>query len=176
MKEDKTVEAGGNKLPEKVHPQKEEKPVENKEDLQQIVRLVETNLDGTIPVRRSIRKIKGVSFMFSNAVATVYDKPEKKLGTLNESELKKLEDIILNPQKFGIPSWLYNRRNDPVTGETGHLSVSRLDIRKRLDVDAMKKIRSYRGIRHGLGLPVRGQRTRGSFRKGKTVGVRRKKK
>jgi small subunit ribosomal protein S13 len=39
----------------------------------------------------------------------------------------------------------------------------------------MKKIRCYRGIRHELGLPCRGQRTRGSFRKGSLVGVKRRK-
>ena len=40
----------------------------------------------------------------------------------------------------------------------------------------MKKIKSYRDIRHALGLPVRGQRTKSNFRKnkGKVLGVRRK--
>ena len=39
----------------------------------------------------------------------------------------------------------------------------------------MKKIKSYRGIRHMFGLPVRGQRTRSNFRpnKGKVQGVKR---
>lgn len=36
-------------------------------------------------------------------------------------------------------------------------------------------MRAYRGVRHQHGLPVRGQRTRGSFRKNKTVGVQKKK-
>ena len=38
----------------------------------------------------------------------------------------------------------------------------------------MKKIKSYKGMRHAYGLPVRGQRTRGNFRKGVTVGVMKK--
>jgi small subunit ribosomal protein S13 len=40
----------------------------------------------------------------------------------------------------------------------------------------MKRIRSYKGVRHSLGLPVRGQRTRSNFRKnkGKVLGVKRK--
>jgi len=152
-------------------PKKDQKP----EDLRQIVRFAETNLDGAKPVRQAIRKIKGISFMFSNAVSKVYEHSDKKLGELTESELNKLEDIILNPQKHGVPSWLYNRKFDPITGETSHLTASRLDIRKRMDIDDMKKIRSYKGIRHGLGLPVRGQRTRSSFRTNKSVGVRKKK-
>ena len=35
----------------------------------------------------------------------------------------------------------------------------------------MKKIKSYKGWRHAMGQPVRGQRTRSHFRKGSSVGV-----
>ena len=44
------------------------------------------------------------------------------------------------------------------------------------DIKMMKKMRSYKGIRHSLGLPVRGQRTKSNFRKnkGKVLGVRKK--
>ena len=41
----------------------------------------------------------------------------------------------------------------------------------------MKKIRSYRGVRHGVGLPVRGQRTKSNFRRNKgkaSLGVKKK--
>jgi small subunit ribosomal protein S13 len=41
----------------------------------------------------------------------------------------------------------------------------------------MKKIRSYRGVRHGIGLPVRGQRTKSNFRRNKgkvSLGVAKK--
>jgi small subunit ribosomal protein S13 len=42
----------------------------------------------------------------------------------------------------------------------------------------MKKIRSYKGVRHMLGQPVRGQKTKSNFRKNKgsaSLGVQRKK-
>ena len=42
----------------------------------------------------------------------------------------------------------------------------------------MKKIRSYKGVRHTFGLPVRGQSTKSNFRKNKgkgSLGVQRKK-
>jgi small subunit ribosomal protein S13 len=40
----------------------------------------------------------------------------------------------------------------------------------------MKKMKSYRGVRHIFNLPVRGQRTKSNFRKnkGKVTGVKRK--
>jgi len=70
-----------------------------------------------------------------------------------------------------------NRRSDPETGEEKHLVGTDLDMKKDFDIRRMKKIRSYRGIRHTSGLPVRGQRTRSNFRKkGQAVAVKRKKK
>jgi len=41
------------------------------------------------------------------------------------------------------------------------------------DINLMKKVRSYKGVRHDRGLRVRGQRSRSTGRKGKTVGVSR---
>ena len=42
------------------------------------------------------------------------------------------------------------------------------------DIDFMTDIRSWKGIRHSLGLKVRGQRTRTTGRKGRAVGVAKK--
>ena len=68
-----------------------------------------------------------------------------------------------------------NRRSDPETGVTSHLYGSDLDMKKEFDIKRMKKIKSYKGIRHTMKLPVRGQRTRSHFRKGgKAVGVMKK--
>ncbi len=148
--------------------------VQKKPRIQEIIRLVETNLDGGKKVRVAIRDIKGISFMLSNAIAKKIDFAEKRLGELSEMEMKKLEEIIFNPDKFGIPAWLYNRRKDPATGEDKHIGVSKLDLTKKMDIDAMKKMNSYKGVRHIYKLPVRGQRTR-SGSGGKTVGVSKKK-
>jgi small subunit ribosomal protein S13 len=154
----------------------QEKPQEKRvQQAQQIVRLVETNIDGGRPVRTAIRSIKGVSFMFSNAVAKASGLGDRKLADLSDGEIKNLEEIILNPDKHGIPAWMFNRKRDPPTGKDSHLSVSNLDFTNKMDIDRMKKFKSYRGVRHIHHLTVRGQRTRGSFRRGKTVGVSKKK-
>jgi small subunit ribosomal protein S13 len=50
-----------------------------------------------------------------------------------------------------------------------------LTLINREDLDLMKKMRSYKGIRHERGLRVRGQRTRSTGRTGAIVGVSRKK-
>jgi len=139
-----------------------------------IIRLGETNLDGSKRVDVAIRQVKGVSFVFANAVAKTLGFENRSLGDLSESELKTLEDALTNPAKYDIPSWLFNRRKDPDSGTDTHLLTSNLELTQKMDIDRMKKIKCYRGVRHILDLPVRGQRTRSSFRKGKTIGVSRK--
>ncbi|MHA1596704.1 MAG: 30S ribosomal protein S13, partial [Candidatus Asgardarchaeia archaeon] len=57
-----------------------------------------------------------------------------------------------------------------------HLLGSDLILRINMDIQREKKLRSWRGMRHALGLKVRGQKTRTTGRTGRTVGVRRKKK
>ncbi len=157
-----------------VKEQKGEKPKEQSKERMNIVRVMETNLDGNRQVRRAIRRVRGVSFMFSNAVSQKIDFADRKLGEIGDAEIQKLEDVINNPQKHGIPQWMCNRRIDPVTGEDRHLTVSALEFAKKMDINEMKKKKTYKGIRHSEHLTVRGQRTRGSFRKGKVVGVSRK--
>ncbi len=138
-----------------------------------IVRFLSTDLDGNMSVYTALRKIKGISHMFSNAIcmSTGVD-AKKKLGTLNESDLKILENAIKNPSF--LPSWMLNRRKDIEAGKDAHLIGSNLDLVRREDINFMKRIRSYKGVRHELGQPVRGQRTRSSFRTQKSVGVSKK--
>ena len=45
----------------------------------------------------------------------------------------------------------------------------------RDDIPRLRKIRAHRGIRHYFGLRVRGQHTKTTGRRGKTVGVAKKK-
>jgi small subunit ribosomal protein S13 len=141
----------------------------------QIIRLVETNLDGNKAVQDAIRRIDGISFMLSNAIAKHCGFVGKKLGQLSESEMKRLEEAIVNPHSIGVPAWMFNHRNEPLTGKTRHLTASQLEFTHKMDINELKKMKCYRGVRHIQGQPVRGQRTRSSFRKGKSVGVKRQK-
>ena len=152
---------------------KEGKPQETpKKELISIVRVMETDLPGNRRIGDAIRLISGVSFTMGNAIAGLCPFADKNVGELSEEEIKQIEDMIQNPSKHGIPSWAFNRRKDLETGQDVHFSASKLEITHKMDIDRLKKIRCYRGVRHMQGLPVRGQRTRSSFRKsGKAVGV-----
>ena len=74
--------------------------------------------------------------------------------------------------------FLLNRRKDFESGLDKHLSSTDLELQRDFDIKRLKKIKSYRGIRHAAGQPVRGQRTKAHFRKnrGKSVGIKSKKK
>ena len=140
-----------------------------------IIRVLGTDLDGEKGVAQAILKIKGISHSFSNAIckAAKID-PDKKLGSFTESEINELEEAIKDPLKHGVPEWIVNRRKDIESGIDMHMSSSDVVVTKKFDVQRMIDKRTYKGTRHMLGLPVRGQRTRSSFRKGRTVGVVRK--
>ncbi|MFW9915573.1 MAG: 30S ribosomal protein S13 [Candidatus Thorarchaeota archaeon] len=146
------------------------------QDFQFIVRCAGTDCRGDWLIPYALTKIKGLGYRLARAICLKADiDPNRRMGYLTDEETQALEDIINNPASFGIPPYLLNRRKDIATGEDIHVSGSELFIAIKSDVDRLKKIRSYRGIRHSLGLKVRGQRTRTSGRGGQTVGVFRRK-
>ena len=149
----------------------------NKE-FKHIVRIANTDLDGNKSIYHALRKVKGINFMFSHMVCALagIDK-HKKAGYLSEEEINRISEVIKNPLKFGAPEYMLNRRFDYTTGESTHLIGGDLKFTVESDIKRMKMIKCYRGIRHALGLPVRGQRTRSNFRKnkGKVLGVQRRK-
>lgn len=148
------------------------------EQLKRIVRLLATDIPGELAVQRALRRIKGIGFMFARSVCVVSGvDPRKKIGLLADAELKALESAIKNETAatgHALPLWMLNRRNDPETGQTSHVLSAQLDLRLREDINTLRRIRAYKGIRHEQGQPVRGQRTRSSFRTKRAVGVMKK--
>ncbi len=156
--------------------------MEDNKNIRYLVRIMNTDLDGNKHSSHALTKIKGVSPMFSNAVCRIAGiEKTKKIGSLSESETKKVEEIIKAPIKYGIPAWMFNRRYNPETGDDMHILSADLDFVKSNDIKAKKKIKSYEGMRHAFNLPVRGQKTKNNFRrskskgKGGSLGVARKK-
>jgi small subunit ribosomal protein S13 len=164
----------------KAEEKKKERPAPAKkkqiEGVRGIVRVAETDLDGTRKLGISLVKIRGIGQGLAAALPRVTGLDANELlGRMTEEQIVKLEAAIRDPASLGIPAHMINRRVDPVDGTTKHVVSSNLTIAKKNDIDSMKKMHSYKGIRHELGLPVRGQRTRSSFRTGMTAGVSRAK-
>ncbi|MEK6934641.1 MAG: 30S ribosomal protein S13 [Nanoarchaeota archaeon] len=145
-------------------------------EIKQIVRIINADIPGGKKIQQALIQIKGISYSFSSALCNIMNfEKSRKIGELTTEEVKKIEDIIKDPNKYKLPSYLLNRRRDPETGKDIHVTSANLKLTTEFDVKKLKSIKSYRGIRHAQGLPVRGQRTRSNFRKGKAVGVSKKK-
>lgn len=145
-------------------------------ELRHILRITGTDVDGTLKTPYALAKIKGINLNLANAILKKAGiNPEKRAGFLTDAEVEKIEEIIKEPTKTGLPNWLLNRRKDLETGKNLHLISADLTLKTKMDIDKMKEVKSWRGYRHAYGLKVRGQRTRTTGRKGKAVGVRVKK-
>lgn len=143
----------------------------------------------------ALTKIKGVGRRYSNLVCKKADVDlNKRYGTrehhrrgrniltsicsageLTSEELERIVTIIQNPTQYKIPSWFLNRQRDIVDGKDSHILANGVDSKLRDDLERLKKIRAHRGLRHYWGLRVRGQHTKTTGRRGRTVGVSKKK-
>ena len=144
-------------------------------EFQHIVRIAGTDLDGTLKLNYALANINGIGTQLANAMVRKANiPPQTRVGFLTEIDIERLEDIVTNPTRHGIPSWMLNRTKDMTTGKDLHLIGADLTLRIKTDIEEMKDIRSWRGYRHAYGLRVRGQRTKTTGRSGKAMGVKKK--
>ncbi|MHA1257080.1 MAG: 30S ribosomal protein S13 [Promethearchaeota archaeon] len=133
-------------------------------------------VDGNGKVAYSLTQIRGIGRRFAQAIVTVAGiDPSLRLGALPEKDITKIEEIIMDPINNGIPSYLFNRKHDLRTGNDLHIIGNPLELTVKRDIDRMKRIKSYKGVRHNSNLKVRGQRTKSTGRHGLVIGVIRKK-
>ncbi|KAL9251332.1 Small ribosomal subunit protein uS13z/uS13y/uS13x-like protein [Drosera capensis] len=145
------------------------------EDFQHILRVLNTNVDGKQKIVFALTSIKGIGRRFANIVCKKADVDmNKRAGELTVAELDTLMGIVANPRQFKIPDWFLNRKKDYKDGKYSQVVSNALDMKLRDDLERLKKIRNHRGLRHYWGLRVRGQHTKTTGRRGKTVGVSKK--
>ena len=137
-----------------------------------IIRIAGTDCNGNLKLQYGLSRIKGIGSSFANATILAAGlSPDVRLGFLTDEEVSRIETIFRDPIAHGIPTWMLNRRYDQISGKSMQVVGSDVDISTRSDVEVMKKIVSWKGVRHSLGLRVRGQRTKTTGRKGRAVGV-----
>ena len=119
----------------------------------------------------ALQKVKGVGARIAELVSDLSGvRRSERIGNLSEEKTEEMEKVLASLHEK-VPPWIVNRPNDPDTGADYHLFGADVDLRRRDDINRMKMIRCYRGIRHEQGQKVRGQRTRSNGRTGLTVGV-----
>jgi small subunit ribosomal protein S13 len=159
-------------------PTKDEEPVKKKEhdeNFNYIIRIVNTDINGENNIVQGLTQIKGIGRHMATFIADTAGVDRKiKFGNLPEPEIEKIKEVLENIDEYA-PAWMLNYRKDMYTGENMHLISTDVATRLRDDINLMKMIRSYRGVRHELGLKVRGQRTSSNGRKGLALGVSKRK-
>jgi small subunit ribosomal protein S13 len=144
---------------------------EDDEDLRYFVRIGQTDLDGTKSVERSLTDMNGIGHRAARIIAQKAGVDRRDtFGRLDE---EKIDDVVELVEGFAdeVPDWLANHRNDFFLGETTHETGNDLDLTQRQDINRMKMINSYKGVRHKRGQKVRGQRTKSTGRTEGTIGV-----
>jgi small subunit ribosomal protein S13 len=148
---------------------------QQEEEIKYFVRVSNTDLDGTKKVIVALTGIKGVGRHTAGVIARLANVNEKDImGKLDDAHVDRLREAVENYGTI-VPAWMVNRPKDVYTGENKHLFGADVIMTRDEDINLMRKIRCYRGIRHETGQKVRGQRTKSTGRTGSTVGVRRKK-
>ncbi len=153
--------------------------MDKKTEFRGIVRVAGKDMKGDLPIAKALTRIKGVGLNLADSIANIISRElgmdkRELIGNLTDDQIDKLEEIIKHPSQYGVPIWALNKRKDSL-GKDSHMIGPDLDFSVRQDIEAEKNIKSYRGIRHMFGLPVRGQRTKTMGRKGMTLGVVKKK-
>jgi len=146
------------------------------EDFQHILRVLNTNVDGKNKIMFALTSIKGIGRRFANVCCKKAEVDmAKRAGELTAEEMESLMVIIASPRQFRVPEWFLNRKKDHKDGKYTQVVSNALDTKFRDDLERLKKIRNHRGLRHYWGLRVRGQHTKTTGRRGRTVGVSKRK-
>lgn len=131
-----------------------------KPEFQFILRILNTNVDGRKKIQYALTAVPGVGRRISNLILKKAGVDlKKRAGEMSAEEIEKVVSILQNPAQFKIPDWMVNRRKDKFDGKTSHLVSNQIAVKLRDDLEALKKVRAHRGLRHYWCLKVRGQHT-----------------
>ena len=152
----------------------EEQPqgdTEDDEDLRYFVRIGQTDLDGTKSVERSLIEMNGIGRRTARIIA--HEAEVDRTATFGRLDDDDIDAVVETVENYAdeVPDWLNNRQKAFYTGETTHEVGNDLNMSRRHDINRLKMIEAYRGIRHKRGQKVRGQRTKSTGRTEGTIGV-----
>ena len=143
-------------------------------DFKYIIRIANSDVSGEERLANALTSIRGIGPRISNAIVQKLKlDPNKLAGKLDDKSVVDIENAIMNLNDY-VPDWLLNRQKDYDTGGDIHPVSVELKMTHDEDLNRMKKVKSYKGIRHASGHKVRGQRTYSNGRKGLALGVSKK--
>jgi small subunit ribosomal protein S13 len=144
---------------------------EEEDDIRYFVRIGQTDLDGTKSVERSLSEMKGIGKRTARIIAAQADIDRTAtFGRLEDEEIERVVDAV-EGYADTVPEWMVNHQDHYFTGESTHEVGNDLEMTRRRDINRMKMVDSYKGVRHKRGQKVRGQRTKSTGRTEGTIGV-----
>jgi len=155
-------------------PAKGGKPIPDNPNFRYIVRLAGADLDGRRSAALALTGVRGVGLRIAEVACRMASVDAgEMIGNLPETTVDGLEAVLGSlPER--LPPWMLNHPTEYATGSARHFVGGDLETARRDDVNLMKMVRSYRGVRHERGQKVRGQRTRSNGRTGMATGVLKK--
>ncbi|MFB6169742.1 MAG: 30S ribosomal protein S13 [Haloarculaceae archaeon] len=148
-----------------------EDEAEEEEEIRYFVRIGQTDLDGTKSVERALTEMNGIGRRAARIIADKADIDRQAVfGKLDDDDIDAVVELV-EGYADEVPDWMANHQNDFFGGDTTHEIGNDLDMTRRRDINRMKMIDSYKGIRHKRGQKVRGQRTKSTGRTEGTIGV-----
>ncbi|MFC6961975.1 30S ribosomal protein S13 [Halocatena marina] len=149
----------------------EDTQADDEEDIRYFVRIGQTDLDGTKSAERALSEMNGIGRRTARIICQSVGIDRTTIfGRLDDETIDAVIDQVENYADT-VPEWLTNHRRSYFTGSTTHETGNDLEMTVRQNVNRMKMIDSYKGVRHKRGQKVRGQRTKSTGRTEGTVGV-----
>ncbi len=145
------------------------------DDFSYILRMADTDMDGQKTLATALTAVKGVGPRTAIQICknTGFD-PASLAGHLSAEEQESLR-VAIEGYAETVPLWMLNRQRDLETGDELHLTGQQVSLTLEDDINRLRTMKCYRGVRHASGNKVRGQRGRSNGRGGLTLGVSRKK-
>ena len=145
------------------------------EDFSYILRMADTDMDGQKTLATALTAVRGVGPRTAIQICknTGFD-PASLAGHLSVDEQESLR-VAIEGYAETVPLWMLNRQRDIESGDELHLTGQQVILTLEDDINRLRTMKCYRGVRHASGNKVRGQRGRSNGRGGLTLGVSRKK-
>jgi len=145
------------------------------DDFSYILRMADTDMDGQKTLATALTAVRGVGPRTAIQICknTGFD-PASLAGHLSAEEQEALR-VAIEGYAETVPLWMLNRQRDLETGDELHLTGQQVSLTLEDDINRLRTMKCYRGVRHASGNKVRGQRGRSNGRGGLTLGVSRKK-
>ena len=145
------------------------------DDFSYILRMADTDMDGLKTLATALTSVKGVGARTAVQICkNTGFSPFSLAGHLSIEEQETLR-IAIEGYAETVPLWMLNRQRDLETGDELHLTGQQVSLTLKDDIDRLRTMKCYRGVRHASGNKVRGQRGRSNGRGGLTLGVKRTK-